>query len=102
MLDYILLIICILFISLNVFFKKMIIGHVSLEEYMIGITIFVPIVIISYFLVRFCIIKDKKLEIKLKEKFNLKIFLLFLSTAIITVSANLILVELLKRKMCHI
>ena len=98
MLDFYLLIICVVFISLNVFFKKMIIGHVTLEEYMIGVSILVPIVIFTYFVIRFGIIKDKKLNIKLREKINIKVFLLFLSTAIITVSANLLLVELLKRK----
>ena len=54
MLDFYLLIVCILFISLNVFFKKMIIGHVTLEEYMIGVTILIPIVISTYFIIRFC------------------------------------------------
>ena len=100
MLDFILLLLCITFISLNVFFKKVIIKHITLEEYMIGITIFVPIVIIFYFLIRFGLIRDKKLDIKLFEKINKNnnIILLLIGTAIITVSANLILVELLKRK----
>ena len=98
MLDIYLLFICVLCISLNVFFKKMIIKYVSLEEYMIVITMFIPLVILSYFIVRFGIVKDKKLSIKVFEKFNKKIFFLFLFTAIITVSANLILVELLQRK----
>lgn len=100
MLDFILLLLCITFISLNVFFKKVIIKYITLEEYMIGITIFVPIVIIFYFLIRFGLIRDKKLDIKLFEKINKNnnIILLLIGTAIITVSANLILVELLKRK----
>lgn len=100
MLDFILLLLCITFISLNVFFKKFIIKHITLEEYMIGITIFVPIVILFYFLIRFVLIKDKRLNIKLFEKINKNnnIILLLICTAIITVCANLILVELLKRK----
>ena len=100
MLDFILLLFCVTFISLNVFFKKFIIKLITLEEYMIGITIFVPMVITLYFILRFGIIRDKKLDIKLFDKIskNKNIILLLIGTAIITVSANLILVELLKRK----
>lgn len=100
MLDFILLMFCIVFISLNVFFKKMIIQHVTLEEYMIGISICVPIIISLYFVIRFCIIKDKKLEVDIfnKVKVDSRLFLLFISTAFITVCGNLILVKLLKKK----
>ena len=100
MLDFILLIFCIIFISLNIFFKKMIVAYVTLEEYMIGVSICVPIIIFSYFLIRFGLIKDKKLNINIlkKLKTNYKLILLFISTAFITVCGNILLVKLLKKK----
>lgn len=98
MIDIYLLFVCVLFISLNVFFKKMIIKHVSLEEYMIVITIFIPIIITSYFIIKYGLIGKKKLSFKFLKKLSLKILFLFLLTAIVTVTSNLILVELLKRK----
>ena len=96
MLDLYLLFICILFISLNVFFKKMIIKHVSLEEYMIVITILIPIIITSYFVIKYGLISKKKFSFKFLKKLSKKIFFLFLLTSIVTVTGNLILVELLR------
>lgn len=98
MIDIYLLFICVLFISLNVFFKKMIIKDVSLEEYMIVITILIPIIITSYFIIKYGLISKKKLSFKFLKKLSLKILFLFLLTSIVTVTSNLILVELLKRK----